>query len=173
MPLRIRSVSLAEAVRRLASSHDHTPPIIWTSHAPFPYHHPHIRVCLLPLTSRLRFHVLLPCHMADGGYACLAGMAFTPDLYACGVDIVGPSNIKTLLCVRRPPDTRLWVTATHNPSATSELASLAALLPRLAALAALAACLSCEIEVPAGSNPTPLPCTETPLNAGVSQTDPL
>merc|ERR1719291_387271 len=23
-----------------------------------------------------------------GGYACLAGMAFTPELYACGVDIV-------------------------------------------------------------------------------------
>ena len=32
-----------------------------------------------------------------GGYACLAGLAFTPDLYSCGVDIVGPSNIKTLL----------------------------------------------------------------------------
>jgi dipeptidyl aminopeptidase/acylaminoacyl peptidase len=32
-----------------------------------------------------------------GGYACLAGMTFTPELYACGVDIVGPSNIKTLL----------------------------------------------------------------------------
>jgi len=32
-----------------------------------------------------------------GGYACLAGLAFTPSLYACGVDIVGPSNIKTLL----------------------------------------------------------------------------
>jgi len=32
-----------------------------------------------------------------GGYACLAGMTFTPDLYKCGVDIVGPSNIKTLL----------------------------------------------------------------------------
>jgi dipeptidyl aminopeptidase/acylaminoacyl peptidase len=32
-----------------------------------------------------------------GGYACLAGLAFTPDLYKCGVDIVGPSNIKTLL----------------------------------------------------------------------------
>jgi dipeptidyl aminopeptidase/acylaminoacyl peptidase len=31
-----------------------------------------------------------------GGYAALAGLAFTPDLYACGVDIVGPSNIKTL-----------------------------------------------------------------------------
>ncbi|MBX3423231.1 MAG: S9 family peptidase [Pirellulaceae bacterium] len=32
-----------------------------------------------------------------GGYATLAGLAFTPDLYACGVDIVGPSNIATLL----------------------------------------------------------------------------
>ena len=32
-----------------------------------------------------------------GGYATLAGLAFTPDLYACGVDIVGPSNLKTLL----------------------------------------------------------------------------
>jgi dipeptidyl aminopeptidase/acylaminoacyl peptidase len=32
-----------------------------------------------------------------GGYATLAGAAFTPDLYACGVDIVGPSNIMTLL----------------------------------------------------------------------------
>jgi len=32
-----------------------------------------------------------------GGYACLAGLAFTPELYKCGVDIVGPSNIKTLL----------------------------------------------------------------------------
>ncbi|HAY81834.1 MAG TPA: S9 family peptidase, partial [Planctomycetaceae bacterium] len=31
------------------------------------------------------------------GYATLAGLAFTPDLYACGVDIVGPSNIFTLL----------------------------------------------------------------------------
>merc|ERR1719476_369243 len=32
-----------------------------------------------------------------GGYATLAGMTFTPELYACGVDIVGPSNVKTLL----------------------------------------------------------------------------
>ena len=32
-----------------------------------------------------------------GGYATLAGLAFTPDLYACGVDYVGPSNIFTLL----------------------------------------------------------------------------
>jgi dienelactone hydrolase len=32
-----------------------------------------------------------------GGYATLAGLAFTPELYACGVDIVGPSNVATLL----------------------------------------------------------------------------
>ena len=32
-----------------------------------------------------------------GGYAALAGLTFTPDLFACGVDIVGPSNLNTLL----------------------------------------------------------------------------
>ncbi len=32
-----------------------------------------------------------------GGYATLAGMAFTPTTFACGVDIVGPSNLQTLL----------------------------------------------------------------------------
>lgn len=32
-----------------------------------------------------------------GGYATLAGLAFTPDLYSCGVDYVGVSNILTLL----------------------------------------------------------------------------
>ncbi|MEM1042990.1 MAG: S9 family peptidase [Bacteroidota bacterium] len=32
-----------------------------------------------------------------GGFATLAGVAFTPDLYAAGVSIVGPSNIITLL----------------------------------------------------------------------------
>ena len=32
-----------------------------------------------------------------GGYATLAGLTFTPEVYACGVDIVGPSNIETLL----------------------------------------------------------------------------
>ena len=32
-----------------------------------------------------------------GGYATLAGVAFTPDLYAAGVSIVGPSSIITLL----------------------------------------------------------------------------
>jgi len=32
-----------------------------------------------------------------GGYATLVGMTFTPDAFACGVDIVGPSNLLTLL----------------------------------------------------------------------------
>jgi dipeptidyl aminopeptidase/acylaminoacyl peptidase len=32
-----------------------------------------------------------------GGYATLVGLTFTPDRFACGVDIVGPSNILTLL----------------------------------------------------------------------------
>ena len=32
-----------------------------------------------------------------GGYAVLAALAFTPDVFACGVDIVGPSNLVTLL----------------------------------------------------------------------------
>ncbi len=32
-----------------------------------------------------------------GGYAALAGVAFTPDVYRAAVDIVGPSNLATLL----------------------------------------------------------------------------
>jgi dipeptidyl aminopeptidase/acylaminoacyl peptidase len=32
-----------------------------------------------------------------GGYAALAGATFTPELYRCAVDIVGPSNLKTLI----------------------------------------------------------------------------
>ena len=32
-----------------------------------------------------------------GGYATLVGLTFTPDEFACGVDIVGPSNLDTLL----------------------------------------------------------------------------
>lgn len=32
-----------------------------------------------------------------GGYATLVGMTMTPDVFACGVDIVGPSNLVTVL----------------------------------------------------------------------------
>jgi dipeptidyl aminopeptidase/acylaminoacyl peptidase len=42
-----------------------------------------------------------------GGYATLVGLTFTPDVFACGVDIVGPSNLVTLL-KSVPP---YWATA--------------------------------------------------------------
>jgi dipeptidyl aminopeptidase/acylaminoacyl peptidase len=32
-----------------------------------------------------------------GGYAALVGLAFTPDTFACGIDLFGPSNLVTLL----------------------------------------------------------------------------
>ena len=32
-----------------------------------------------------------------GGYATLVGLTFTPDVFAAGIDIVGPSNLATLL----------------------------------------------------------------------------
>ena len=32
-----------------------------------------------------------------GGYATLVGLTFTPEVFACGVDIVGPSNLITLI----------------------------------------------------------------------------
>jgi dipeptidyl aminopeptidase/acylaminoacyl peptidase len=32
-----------------------------------------------------------------GGYATLVGLTFTPDVFTCGVDIVGPSSLVTLL----------------------------------------------------------------------------
>jgi len=37
-----------------------------------------------------------------GGYAVLAGLAFTPEIFRCGIDIVGPSNLETLLATIPP-----------------------------------------------------------------------
>ncbi len=37
-----------------------------------------------------------------GGYATLVGLTFTPDTFRCGVDIVGPSNLNTLLSTIPP-----------------------------------------------------------------------
>jgi dipeptidyl aminopeptidase/acylaminoacyl peptidase len=48
-----------------------------------------------------------------GGYAALAGLTFTPDQFACGVDIVGPPNLvsflETIPAVWRPT-IDLWAT---------------------------------------------------------------
>ena len=37
-----------------------------------------------------------------GGYAALAGVTFTPDFFNCAVDIVGPSNLRTLISAIPP-----------------------------------------------------------------------
>jgi dipeptidyl aminopeptidase/acylaminoacyl peptidase len=52
-----------------------------------------------------------------GGYATLSGLAFTPDLYACGVDIVGPSSMKTLIESFPPywaPRLKRWIARVGN-----------------------------------------------------------
>jgi dipeptidyl aminopeptidase/acylaminoacyl peptidase len=46
-----------------------------------------------------------------GGYAALAGLTFTPTLFACGVDICGPSNLTSLIESFPPnwrPELELW-----------------------------------------------------------------
>ncbi len=47
-----------------------------------------------------------------GGYATLAGLTFTPEFFACGIDLFGPSNLITHL-ESRPfywmPDVNLWI----------------------------------------------------------------
>ncbi|QEH33855.1 Prolyl tripeptidyl peptidase precursor [Aquisphaera giovannonii] len=37
-----------------------------------------------------------------GGYAALAALTFTPEFFACAVDMVGPSNLKTLIATIPP-----------------------------------------------------------------------
>lgn len=53
-----------------------------------------------------------------GGYATLVGLTFTPDVFACGVDIVGPSNLRTLLETIPPywkPMMDVWATRVGDP----------------------------------------------------------
>ncbi|MCW2338423.1 dipeptidyl aminopeptidase/acylaminoacyl peptidase [Sphingobium sp. B2D3A] len=67
-----------------------------------------------------------------GGYATLAGLAFTPDAFACGVDIVGPSNLETLLNTI-PPYWTAGIEQFHqrmgNPNTPEGLALLKAASP--------------------------------------------
>ena len=54
-----------------------------------------------------------------GGYATLAGMTMTPTEFACGVDIVGPSNLVTLLSTIPPywgPQKRMFQTRVGDDS---------------------------------------------------------
>ncbi|MGQ9801685.1 MAG: alpha/beta fold hydrolase [Candidatus Saccharicenans sp.] len=53
-----------------------------------------------------------------GGYATLVGMTFTPEVFACGVDVVGPSNLRTLLETIPPywkPMMEMWATRVGDP----------------------------------------------------------
>ena len=53
-----------------------------------------------------------------GGYATLVGLTFTPDVFLCGVDIVGPSNLRTLLETIPPywkPMMELWASRVGDP----------------------------------------------------------
>jgi len=49
-----------------------------------------------------------------GGYSTLIGLTFTPDTFACGVDIVGPSNLVTLLNSIPPYWTPMIAEFTHR-----------------------------------------------------------
>lgn len=53
-----------------------------------------------------------------GGYATLVGLTFTPEVFAAGVDIVGPSNLNTLLSTIPPywkPMMDLFATRVGDP----------------------------------------------------------
>ena len=59
-----------------------------------------------------------------GGYAALVGAAFTPDVFRCAVDVVGPSNLKTLIESIPPywaPLVRQFHTRIGDPASDGEL----------------------------------------------------
>ncbi|NNF93910.1 MAG: S9 family peptidase [Altererythrobacter sp.] len=67
-----------------------------------------------------------------GGYATLAGLAFTPETFACGIDIVGPSNLETLLETIPPywaPMVKIFHERMGDPSTEEGLALLKAASP--------------------------------------------
>jgi dipeptidyl aminopeptidase/acylaminoacyl peptidase len=58
-----------------------------------------------------------------GGYAALVGAAFTPALFRCAVDVVGPSNLKTLIESIPPywaPMVSLFHTRVGNPETEAD-----------------------------------------------------
>lgn len=67
-----------------------------------------------------------------GGYATLVGLTFTPETFACGVDIVGPSNLSTLIASIPPyweGFRRTFVVAIGDPDTAEGRALLAARSP--------------------------------------------
>jgi dipeptidyl aminopeptidase/acylaminoacyl peptidase len=58
-----------------------------------------------------------------GGYAALVGATFTPDLFCCAVDVVGPSNLITMIRTI-PPYWSTFIAVEHrrvgNPDTEAE-----------------------------------------------------
>ncbi|MGA7991524.1 MAG: S9 family peptidase [Thermoanaerobaculia bacterium] len=68
-----------------------------------------------------------------GGYATLVGVTFTPDLFACGVDIVGPSSLASLI-ESFPPYwgpylSNTWYPFVGNPKDSKDRAAMDARSP--------------------------------------------
>lgn len=63
-----------------------------------------------------------------GGYATLVGLTFTPDEFACGVDIVGPSNLITLIesfpAYWRPSLAGNWFAFVGDPESEADRADM-------------------------------------------------
>ncbi len=67
-----------------------------------------------------------------GGYSTLAGLAFTPDFFCCGVDIVGPSNFITLLSSVPDywkPSMVCWYKTAGNPDTPEDIPYLKSISP--------------------------------------------
>jgi dipeptidyl aminopeptidase/acylaminoacyl peptidase len=67
-----------------------------------------------------------------GGYATLAGVAFTPELYAAGVSYVGPSNLLTLLASIPPywaPVRKIFNHRLGNPDDSADVELLKKMSP--------------------------------------------
>ena len=67
-----------------------------------------------------------------GGYAALVGLSFTPDVFACGIDVNGISDLEILL-VNFPPYWKLemdhWYRYAGDPSKEADRATMRAKSP--------------------------------------------
>lgn len=67
-----------------------------------------------------------------GGYASLVGMTHTPDTFACGVDMVGPSDLASLINDFPPYwalDKPMWLAYVGDPAQASDRAAMQAKSP--------------------------------------------
>lgn len=67
-----------------------------------------------------------------GGYSTLAGLAFTPDFFCCGVDVVGPSNFITMLSSAPEywkPIMVTWYKIAGNPDVKEDVPYLKSISP--------------------------------------------